>query len=492
MENKKFFTENKGPFIFTAIATFVICAIAVAFNVFTGLELPGRIMAAILGVVITAAITELLLNGQTKNEGTLKRDSKIFEEKLKIYQNFLNSLYKAVEDGKLTDSEKMELQFQTSLVAMHCDPKFIKTISVAVNGVIKSTCPNKGDEHTPQTALIASLFDVVEAFRQDLYPGEFKKFDKEDRDNAIEIFKDAYENANEGEDSPKEHLVVDVNLLSNISTLITQATTQNNPELADDNNQKANNIENESTGNLGSLWEKATERWKKAGWTVNPEPITEYRPLWLKREDGVPGEIYMGFHDGHYYLEARYENDSNFSQCLKWKNGGRRRYGEWWEYPPLCFDTPLGEFLQKFESSSELRKYIIDKVEYLQSVIMKNDRTTHWMKEVGKQKDWNLFTWYWTTLACEYQNDAEGKVYMDTMPIEGKESAMIQLGNRANDRELLEQTLKRIGSADKIKDIQEDNFVILEETGSLDPKVVGDRLQHWIKLISEPVSSSAN
>ena len=485
MENKRFFT-------YTAIAACMICAIAVAFNVFTDLELPGRIMAAILGVVITATITQVLLQGQTQKEGTLKRNSKIFEEKLKIYQNFLNSLYKAVKDGKLTDSEKMELQFQTSLVAMHCDPKFIKTISDAVNGVIKSTCPNKGDEHTPQTALIASLFDVVEAFRQDLYPDEFEKFDKEDRDYAIKKFDDAYQNANEGEDSPKEHLVVDVNLLSNISTLITQATTQNNPELADDNNPKANSIEKESTGNLGSLWEKAIERWENAGWTVNPEPITEERPLWLKREDGVLGEIYMGFHDGHYYLEASYENDSNFSQCLKWKNGGRRRYGEWWEYPPLCFDTPQGEFLQKFESSLELRKYIIDKVEYLQSVIMKNDLTTRWMKAVGKQKDWYLFTWYWSTLACEYQNDAEGKIYMDTMPIEGKESAIIQLGNRANDRELLKQTLNRIGLADRISEIQEDCFINLEETGSLDPKVVGNKLQHWIKLISESVPSSAN
>lgn len=82
-------------------------------------------------------------SGTNPKEGTLKRDSKIFEEKLKIYQNFLNSLYKAVKDGKLTDSEKMELQFQTSLVAMHCDPKFIKTISDAVNGVIKALVQTK-------------------------------------------------------------------------------------------------------------------------------------------------------------------------------------------------------------------------------------------------------------------------------------------------------------------------------------------------------------
>ena len=45
------------------------------------------------------------------------------------------------------------------------------------------------------------------------------------------------------------------------------------------------------------------------------------------------------------------------------------------------------------------------------------------------------------------------------MPIEGKESAIIQLGNRANDRELLKQTLNRIGLADRISEIQEDCFI---------------------------------
>lgn len=62
--------------------------VAVFFNVFTDMELPSRIMAAFLGVVITAAITQLLLQGQTDKEETLRRDAKVFEEKLRIYQNF--------------------------------------------------------------------------------------------------------------------------------------------------------------------------------------------------------------------------------------------------------------------------------------------------------------------------------------------------------------------------------------------------------------------
>ena len=479
MENKRFFT-------YTTLAACLICVIAVAFNVFTDLELPGRLMAAILGVVITATITQVLLQGQTQKEGTLKRDSKIFEEKLKIYQNFLNSLYKAVKDGKLTDSEKMELQFQTSLVAMHCDPKLIKDISDAVNGVITRTCPNKGHENKSHRAtLLESLFAVVKAFRQDLYPEEFKEERYKDAtEEAIKKFNEAYENAKEGEETPREHIVVDLNVLSDSLGMTANSLAFKENGSLSESKQGVESITVENCNKTTSLWKEAVDRWKAEGWIVNPKQITEDCPLWLERNDGNPGVIHMGFYDGHYYLQANFDNDINFSKCLKWDNGGRRSYGGWWEYPPLALDVPYGKFLQKFASSVELQEYIKSKVEYLQSVIMKTNQTTNWMKAVGEQKDWYLYTWYWSTLACEYQNEAEGKVYMDALPEEGK--TVIQLGNRANDIEQLKQTLTRIGQADKIKDIQEDGcFVTLETINSLQSEDVGDRLRHWIGLISD-------
>ncbi len=48
-------------------------------------------------------------------------------------------------------------------------------------------------------------------------------------------------------------------------------------------------------------------------------------PLQITRNDGNPGMIDMGFYDNHYYIQARYEGDWNFSKCLKWDNGGRRQ-----------------------------------------------------------------------------------------------------------------------------------------------------------------------
>lgn len=76
-------------------------------------------------------------------------------------------------------------------------------------------------------------------------------------------------------------------------------------------------------------------------------------PLQITRKDGNLGMIDMGFYDNHYYIQARYEGDWNFSKCLKWDNGGRRQREMWWEYPTLSMDVPKGGFIDKFKSSPQ-------------------------------------------------------------------------------------------------------------------------------------------
>ena len=202
--------------------------------------------------------------------------------------------------------------------------------------------------------------------------------------------------------------------------------------------------------------------------------------------------IDMGFYDNHYYIQARYEGDWNFSKCLKWDNGGRRQREFWWEYPPLAMDVPRGSFIGRFKSSPELQQYIIKRVDYLMGVLQKEHRTIQWMNAVDERKDWNLFTWYWSTLACEYQNDEEGKVYMDTMPDENdKSKVIVQLGNRANNVEMLKKTLERIGCPEKIDKIEKaDCYVTLATINSLEPEMVGKELNEWIRKISEKNKSN--
>ena len=260
----------------------MICAIIV----FTYQDFPARLMAAILGVVITATITVVLLDGQSKKEQTAKRNSKVFEEKLKIYQNFLSTLYDVVKDRKLTEEEKLQLEFQTSLVAMHCKPKSLNLVSAAVRNVISSFCPSNEKEKQKSQGnipLLESLLSVVEALRIDLYGVDKEKdaekndddlnkmlFSSEIKDKTIKNFKEAYkETADSDEVEPLE------------------------------------------------TWEQAVKKWQDAGWIVKSME-SEDCPLQITRNDGNPGMIDMGFYDNHYYIQARYEGDWNFSKCLKW------------------------------------------------------------------------------------------------------------------------------------------------------------------------------
>lgn len=456
--------KNSKQYVFKIVGCMMLVMVC-AIIVFTYQDFPARLMAAILGVVITATITVVLLDGQSKKDQTAKRNSKIFEEKLRIYQDFLTTLYNVVKDHKLTEDEKLLLEFKTSLVAMHCKPKNLDSVSASVRKVISSFCPS--DEKKKQNSqgnipLLESLLGVVQALKIDLYNVDVQKDAKMDSDDLDKMLF-----------SPD----IKKNTINNFQKAYV--------ETADEEETESNDT-----------WSQAVKNWQNKGWTIKAME-GEDSPLQITRNDGNPGMIDMGFYDNHYYLQARYEGDINFSKCLKWDNGGRRQRDMWWEYPPLSMDVPRGGFIEKFKSSQELQQYIIKRVNYLMDIIMKEHRTMQWMKAVNEykdeHKDWLIFTWYWSTLACEFQNDDEGKVYMDTMPADKDNSKVIvKLGNRANDVELLKKTLERIGYADKKNSIDttENCFVVITTIDTPEPntetesKAVAEKLKELIKDIT--------
>ena len=76
---------------------------------------------------------------------------------------------------------------------------------------------------------------------------------------------------------------------------------------------------------------------------------------------------------------------------------------------------------------------------------------------------------------------------MDTMPDEDdKSKVIVQLGNRANNVEMLKKTLERIGCPEKIEKIEKaDCYVKLATINSLEPEMVGKELNEWIGKISK-------
>lgn len=476
--------ENNKYLYYTIIAGCIICMVAVCFNVFTDMELPSRIMAAILGVVITATITQLLLKGQTKKEVGLKRDSKIFEEKLRIYQNFLNVLYQAVKDGELSDSEKLELQFQTSLVAMHCDPENINTVSEAVKGVIDRTCnkskSGKEDdkkEKINDAELLKSLFEVVGAFKKDLYNKDVKWFDNDDKEEkklstkAIAgKFSEAFSNANEGSDTPAapQRLSLELGgvsnqLLQSISTSLSL---------------RASNQINNSQVKVEDIWKKATAEWKSKGWKIDG-PV-ENDGDWLRITDrNNPGVISMGFYKGHYYIQAEYGDDVDFSKKMKGAKGGSRQKGAWWKYlPEPYFALSKGELKDVFDTDVKLQEYLINSINYLQDVILKYNRTIQWKNVLDKNipDNWAFSVWNWECLVCQSEIEGEDRPYILIVPVQDGDKivAEFRLGNRAENESALEDTLRNHGFS--VKEMNKaDCWACVERVDSLNASKIAEK-----------------
>lgn len=133
------------------------------------------IISAVIGVLLTVVVTQILLNRQSENEVEREKSVKVFEEKLKIYQHFLDKLQEIIKDNKITEDEVKELIFQISTVAMHTKSEYVNPILEELVGLV-NTLENKNansDEQNEKpfySALADHIRKIVLEFQRELYP----------------------------------------------------------------------------------------------------------------------------------------------------------------------------------------------------------------------------------------------------------------------------------------------------------------------------------
>ena len=158
------------------ILFFAIILSASIMGVFKGYEPYQQLIAAMLSVAATGVITALLLIFQRKQQEELNKEqrefekeriqkTKVFEERLRIYQQFLRKLCDVVKDQEISPQEEIELQFQVSYIAMHTSKQSIYDISEQVKEIVVRI-KNKDKN---QNLLIDQLFEVADSFRDELY-----------------------------------------------------------------------------------------------------------------------------------------------------------------------------------------------------------------------------------------------------------------------------------------------------------------------------------
>ena len=209
MEQKKNF-KKENLFLILCVCLFVLLVIIAAFSgTWPGRDVSAQLFSAISGALIAAIITLFLLKGQTEVEADRQRDSKVFEEQLKIYQDFLKKLCDVVKDMDITKQEEIELQFQVSYIAMHTKSDSIRIISENVKEIVSRV--KKGEKKANN--MLEKLFEIADVFHNELYnekPStsgrektienfEFLLFGKEDiKEYEEERIKTLYDNAKSG------------------------------------------------------------------------------------------------------------------------------------------------------------------------------------------------------------------------------------------------------------------------------------------------------
>ena len=183
---KTYYDENK-TFVRLLVGCLLLLAlfvgVATLSGAWPGSEASAQILSALAGAVVAAIITLFLLLGQTSSEEKKERNTKVFEEKLRIYQVFLQKLCDVVKDMKIDSSEEIELEFQVAYIAMHTSTESIDTISEKVKEIIVNIKEGKDGSNE----MLRPLFEIADRFYKELY-GKDNDVNDDVRNNTISNF----------------------------------------------------------------------------------------------------------------------------------------------------------------------------------------------------------------------------------------------------------------------------------------------------------------
>jgi len=116
-----------------------------------------EIIAALIGTILAAVITTMLLASQTKGEELKERNVEVFRKKVDAYETFLDQILRSTDDWELSDEEVLELRRSVYRLSLFSGED---TITVVTN-YLRSL-------YVQDTDSDCDLSDVISAFRKEL------------------------------------------------------------------------------------------------------------------------------------------------------------------------------------------------------------------------------------------------------------------------------------------------------------------------------------
>jgi hypothetical protein len=127
------------------------------------------INSGVIGAILTTIITLVLLANQTESEETLQKRSVIYEEKLRIFNDFLRLLGESIKDGKLSKEELKVLICGYALAKMNLsddNTRRLETVLEQIDEEFFYVDENMVPDYNRHVELFGDICDV---FKSELY-----------------------------------------------------------------------------------------------------------------------------------------------------------------------------------------------------------------------------------------------------------------------------------------------------------------------------------
>jgi hypothetical protein len=127
------------------------------------------INSGVIGAILTTIITLILLSNQNESQENLTKNSVVYEEKLKLFNVFLDTLGQCLEDGKLTAVETTKIIHSFSVLRIHISIKNAIKIENAIASIDNSFFYFDENSVPNLTKLIELYTEITTVFREELY-----------------------------------------------------------------------------------------------------------------------------------------------------------------------------------------------------------------------------------------------------------------------------------------------------------------------------------
>ncbi len=168
--------------IFTAVFAFVALIYVVIVNskILSTQDFPLHLIGTLIGMVLSAFITVLLLKGQTAIEEENDLGLRIYDKKQEVYFEFINCLERITKDGKINvpgtkgynSSDEDELQtliYQLGKVQMIANKETSLKATRNVAEVLKIINENEANKASLYSTFAGEVFKLVNLFKKDIY-----------------------------------------------------------------------------------------------------------------------------------------------------------------------------------------------------------------------------------------------------------------------------------------------------------------------------------